>query len=334
MTDVTGRAARPRRRLLPAAAAGMLLLHRHPAGRLRDRAPALGAAARGRAAGQPGGQPAAGRSTAQVIWVHGVRRTYRVYRRAALAGAAPLVVMLHGGFGTGAQAERSYHWDARADAAHFVVAYPDGLHRAWNAGGGCCGIPGRTGTDDVGFITAMVAAISREVSIDPGRIYATGISNGGMLAYRLACDTTIFAAIGPDSATQLGGCRSPAPVSVIHIHGTADHNIPYWGGTGQGVAHIDGPAIPALNATWRAADHCAAPSVTRAGVVTTSAARCPGGRAVELITITGAGHQWPGSVPVSGVAARLLHLDQPSTALDATQVIWQFFAAHGQQAPR
>jgi len=93
----------------------------------------------------------------------------------------------------------------------------------------------------------MVARISAETRIDPDRIYATGISTGGMLA----CDTTIFAAIGPDSATELGSCRSPAPISVIHIHGTADHNIPYHGGTGQGFAHIDGPALPVLNATWR-----------------------------------------------------------------------------------
>jgi polyhydroxybutyrate depolymerase len=285
----------------------------------------LGLAACGPVHG-PRAAPAA--SARQVIYVHGVRRTFHVYRPPGLAGPAPLVVMLHGGFGTGTQAEQDYGWDAQARAAHFAVAYPDGLDRAWNVGGGCCGVPGRTGVDDVGFITQMVARISAEMRIDPDRIYATGISNGGMLAYRLACDTRIFAAIGPDSATELGRCRSPAAISVIHIHGTADHNIPYAGGTGQGFAHIDGPAIPLLNATWRSIDHCAAPSIHTAGMVMTSVARCPGGRAVELITIKGAGHQWPGSVPPSRLAARLLHLDQPSTALNATQVIWQFFAAH------
>jgi polyhydroxybutyrate depolymerase len=67
--------------------------------------------------------------------------------------------------------------------------------------------------------------------------------------------------------------------------------------------------------------------VKTAGVVTTSIAACPGGRTVELITIAGAGHQWPGAVP-NLVAQRLLHTDPPSTALNATQVIWQFFAAH------
>jgi polyhydroxybutyrate depolymerase len=271
-------------------------------------------------------------SSSHAITVAGVSRTFGVYRPAVLPAAAALVVMLHGGFGTGAQAERSHHWDAQADRDHFVVAYPDGLDRAWNTGGGCCGVPGRTGADDIGFITAMVSAIEHALPVSPRRVYATGISNGGIMAYTLACHTTIFAAIGPDSATELGSCRAPAPVSVIHIHGTADRNIPYNGGQGDGVAHIDGPAIPALNASWRHIDHCAAPAVRTIGAVTTSTAGCPAGRTVELITIAGAGHQWPGAVPAP-LAQRLLDLDPPSTALNATQVIWRFFAAHPRPRP-
>src|ERR1700761_4825425 len=90
-------------------------------------------------------------SSAHSISVGGVTRTYLVYRPATLPAAAPLVVMLHGGFGTGSQAEKSYGWDAQADAGHFLVAYPDGLNRAWNAGGGCCGQPAKDNTDDTGF---------------------------------------------------------------------------------------------------------------------------------------------------------------------------------------
>ena len=266
-------------------------------------------------------------SSSHVIDVGGVRRTFFVYRPASLPAAAPLVVMLHGGFGSAQQAQESYGWDAEADRGHFVVAYPDGLNRAWNTGGGCCGTPGRTNADDIGFVTAMVSAIERQLPVDAHRVYATGISNGGIMAYTLACHTTIFAAIGPDSATELGGCPAPAPLSVIHIHGTADKNIPYQGGEGDGVAHIDGPPVPSLNARWRGIDHCAAPATKITGVVTTSTAACPDGRTVELITIAGAGHQWPGAVP-SPQAQRLLATDPPSTALNATQVIWQFFAAH------
>jgi polyhydroxybutyrate depolymerase len=283
----------------------------------------------------PGGTPAGGSASAaavpvgsssQTITVDGRARTFHVYRPAALPARTPLVVMLHGGFGSGTQAERSYGWDARADTGRFVVAYPDGLNRAWAVGGGCCGEPGSTGVDDVAFIVQVVSTLSRELPVDPARVYATGISNGGLLAYRLACDTKVFAAIGPDSATLLGTCPSPAPVSVVHIHGTADHNIPYGGGQGDGVAKIDGPAVPDVVAQWRTVDGCTAPVVSVAGPVSTSVATCPGGRSVELITIDGAGHQWPGSTRT--LAQRLAQTDPPSTALDATDTIWRFFAAH------
>jgi polyhydroxybutyrate depolymerase len=86
-----------------------------------------------------------------------------------------------------------------------------------------------------------------------------------------------------------------ALLSVLHIHGTADTRIPYAGGEGTGSAHIDGPPVGQVVASWRAVDACAQPSTAVSSPITTSTAQCPGGRAVELITISGAGHQWPGS---------------------------------------
>ena len=258
----------------------------------------------------------------------GVTRTYHVYRPAGLTSPAPLVVFLHGGFGSGEEAERYYGWDAEADAHAFLVAYPDGYDHAWNVGGDCCGQPATKNLDDVAFISAMVAAIERATPVDTRRVYATGISNGGMMAYRLACSTKIFAAIGPDSATELGTCPDPARISVIHIHGTADHNIPYNGGPGDGYARIDGPAVPSVVASWRQIDGCGTPSSTVSGVVTTSIASCPDEHTIELITIAGAGHQWPGS-PDRPLIQKALGLDTPSTALDATNVVWSFFSAHG-----
>ena len=280
----------------------------------------------------PSGAAAPVGESTHTIRVDGRSRTFLLYVPTGVSSPAPLVVMLHGGFGSGAQAEKSYHWDEQADQDHFAVAYPDGLDKAWNTGGGCCGIPAADGVDDVAFLTQMVADIQGRLPIDGQRIYATGISNGGIMAYTLACHSTIFAAIGPDSATELGSCPSPAPLSVIHIHGTADQNIPYNGGTGSGIAHIDGPPVPQVNAGWRQIDSCPAPQINTAGVVTTSIAYCPDGRAVELITVAGAGHQWPGSVP-DPITQRLLHIDPPSTALDATSTIWQFFAAHPKGHP-
>jgi polyhydroxybutyrate depolymerase len=273
-------------------------------------------------------QVQAGSSTQSLV-VDGLTRWFRLYRPDGLVldHPVPLVVMLHGGFGDDAQAEAGYGWDQQATRQGFVVAYPNGDSRAWNGGGGCCGKPGREDVDDVAFISAMVAKVRTELPIDSHRVFATGISNGGIMAYRLACDTTIFAAIGPDSATMLGSCDHPSPVSVIHIHGTADQNIPYAGGTGHGVAEIDGPPVTDVIADWRTTDHCRAPTSTVSGVVTRSVATCPDGRAVELITIAGAGHQWPGSFP-PGPLGRLMGIDTPSKALDATSTIWAFFAAH------
>ncbi len=241
------------------------------------------------------------------INVGGRDRTYRLYKPAGLPASAALVLMLHGATGNAVQAERSYGWDQLADSAKFVVAYPDGFDRAWNVnGGGCCGPPARQGVDDVAFISAAVADIVKNVSIDSSRVYATGISNGGIMSYTLACNTGVFAAIGPDAATQLDPCRSPHPTSVMHIHGTADPLVPYKGG--QGFSVINGPSVPEVNAFWRNVDQCGAPVATTNGPLTTSTAGCADNRSVVLITIDGGGHvEWPSFF---------------------TQKLWEFFAAH------
>jgi polyhydroxybutyrate depolymerase len=241
------------------------------------------------------------------ISVGGHDRSYRLYKPAGVPASAPLVVVLHGFSGSATQAERDYKWDQLADTGKFVVAYPDGINRAWNVnGGGCCGSPARQGVDDVAFITAAVADITRNVGIDASRVYATGISNGGIMSYTLACNTGVFAAIGPDAATQLDPCRSPHPTSVMHIHGTADPLVPYKGG--QGVSVINGPSAPEVNAFWRNVDQCGAPAATTDGPVTTSTAGCAEGRGVVLMTIDGGGHvEWPSFF---------------------THKLWEFFAAH------
>jgi polyhydroxybutyrate depolymerase len=240
------------------------------------------------------------------IKVGGRERIYRLYKPAGLPASAPLVVMLHGVSGSAEQAEKAYEWDELADSAKFVVAYPDGVGRAWNVnGGGCCGRPAREGVDDVAFIGAAVTDIGKNLSINASGVYATGMSNGGILSYTLACNTGIFAAIGPVAGTQLNPCPSPRPTSVMQIHGTADPLVRYNGG--QGSSTINGPSVPDVNAFWRNVDQCGAPAATTSGPVTTSTAGCPENRGVVLITIDDGGHQWPSL---------------------ATQTLWQFFAAH------
>jgi polyhydroxybutyrate depolymerase len=239
------------------------------------------------------------------INVGGHDRSYRLYKPPAAPASAPLVVVMHGYSGSAAQAERGYGWDDLADSDKFVVAYPDGLGRAWNVEGEtCCGQPGREGVDDVAFISAAVADIGKNVGINPARVYATGMSNGGIMSYTLACATAIFAAIGPVAGTQLNPCRTPHPTSVIHIHGTDDRLVPYGGG--QGFSVINGPSVPEVNAFWRNVDQCGAPAATASRPVTTSTSGCAEGRGVVLITVDGGGHEWP---PF------------------ATKALWQFFAA-------
>lgn len=243
--------------------------------------------------------------------VHHIRvgkldRSYRVYHPVGLRTPAPLVVVMHGVGGSAKEAEKDYHWDELADSGKFVVAYPDGLDEAWNVDGQtCCGRSGREGVDDVGFISAAVDDIAKNLGIDAAKVYATGMSNGGIMSYTLACTTSIFAAIGPVAGTQLNACRTPHPASVMHIHGTADELVPYGGGPGYSV--INGPPVPEVNAFWRDVDRCGAPSATTEGPITTSSTGCADGRGVTLITVDRGGHDWPDF---------------------ATRQLWDFFAAH------
>lgn len=284
----------------------------------------------GDASGAPSNEIPIGDS-AQSLSVGGLARDYRIHRPGTTGQAMPLVIMLHGGYGSAAQAQRSYSWDAQADRGGFIVAYPDGVARSWNAGS-CCGPAQSRNVDDVAFIGAVVADITRRGPIDPRRIYVTGMSNGAMMALRLACQTTLFAAVAPVAGTLLTGCGSAAPTSVLQIHGTADGRVLYTGGPGEafnldGTARVDGPPVPEVSATWRRIDGCAAPTSTVEGPVTRETAACPSGRAVELISVAGAGHQWPGA-PGAPVLERTLGTDPPSDALDATATIWRFFATH------
>jgi polyhydroxybutyrate depolymerase len=300
--------AAPRTRtVLLATAAGTLVLAAVACGVRSDRARA---------------EPQTAGSSVTHLEVDGADRSYRIYRPAELPASPALVVMLHGGLGSGSQAEVSYGWDDVADREGFVVAYPEGVGRTWNTEGGCCGRAAARSVDDVAFITALVSDVTHRLEVDPDRVYATGMSNGAMMSYTLACRTDVFAAIAPVAGTMLADCASPDPVSVLHIHGTADTHILFGGGRGTGPAQVEGPPIADVIDRWRQIDDCADASVTTVGPVERSESSCASGRAVELVTIDGAGHQWPASIAPRASA------DPPSRALDATQAIWDFFASH------
>lgn len=243
--------------------------------------------------------------TERALTSGGLDRSYLVYKPAGLPPSAPLVVVLHGLSQTAEDVSSLLGWDQLADGAKFAVAYPAGLSRSWNIGAGCCGQSGQQNVDDAAFIADVVRDVSANVSINPSRVYAAGISNGGGLAFALACTTDLFAAVAAVSATQLGDCAPHRPPSVIQINGTWDPIVHYDGGPSLGFGTF--PSVPSVNAFWRNASRCDPPTEAIDGNLTVSTAGCPNGRAVELVTIAGGGHDWP---PF------------------ATSMIWDFFAAH------
>jgi polyhydroxybutyrate depolymerase len=244
--------------------------------------------------------------------VHGVVRTYRVHAPAALNSRTPvpLVVVLHGAGATAKEVERRYHWDPLADRAHFVVAYPQALDRRWNDSAS------PSGPDDVGFLAALLDTLEAKYPVDHAHVYVTGISNGGIMTYRAGCALAgRLAAIGPVAA-WFPDCLPDTPLSVVHIHGLMDDVLPYDGGAGS-------PPVDVGLARWRAADGCPETATTAPGpeVSRSTWSPCTGGTAMELVTLATGRHEWPGAIPKPGN-------DPVSNALDATQTIWTFFAAH------
>ncbi|MEP6623159.1 MAG: PHB depolymerase family esterase [Acidimicrobiia bacterium] len=275
--------------------------------------------------------------------VDGRTRTYRVHVPPRIDSSAlvPVVLALHGGVGSGAQFERNSGFDALADRNRFVVVYPDGIPiggasvfargRVWN-GGKCCG-PAATGdVDDVTFLTRVIDSVRGRFHGDPRRVFVTGHSNGAIMAYRLACERADrIAAIGVQAGTlEIPTCSPSRPVSVLHIHGTADRNIPIGGGRGIGMSGTD--FFPPQQAVeiLAGADRCPARPTVRvdaenSDVSTRTWSPCGQGTAVEFVTVTGAPHAWMGH-PSSTVASPA---GSRHEGYDSSAAIWTFFAAHG-----
>jgi polyhydroxybutyrate depolymerase len=265
----------------------------------------------------------------------GIERSYILYMPASVnqSQPVPLVFVLHGGTGNAETAIRMSGFNGAADQNGFAVVYPNGTGRlsgdillTWN-GGTCCGYAQEKNIDDVGFMRAIVTDLRTLVTIDPKRIYATGMSNGGILSQRLACEAAdLFAAIAPVSGTlNLPSCAPSQPISVIEFHGTADQHIPYDGGYGpKSLVNVDFASVKDSVEFWTSFDKCnSQPQTTSVDDIRHDIwMGCAGSTSVELYTIVGGGHAWPGGpggIPDS---------DQPVTNISATQLIWKFFAAH------
>jgi polyhydroxybutyrate depolymerase len=246
----------------------------------------------------------AGTST-QRLTVDGTERTYLLHIPEDVEERPALVLMLHGSGEDATAAERTYGWTSLADDEGFVVAHPAAVDRSWNAE------LDRTEVDDIAFLSGVVDDLVDRLDVDPARVFVAGMSRGAMMAYSLACETDVPAAIAPVAGTMVTECADPAPVSVLHIHGGADRTVPIpGGGTGAPVTQV-------LD-QWRRVDGCAEPTVTVAATVERSRSACAAGRAVEFWMISGSGHRWPVSDDVTA----------ESDQVDATTAAWRFFSDH------
>lgn len=274
----------------------------------------------------------------QTLSYQGIERSYVIRIPAGLprdGGKLPLVLVLHGGGGNAENAEKMTGFTAKAEKEGFIVVYPEGSGRrphkllTWNAGH-CCGYAMENKVDDVGFISALIDHLIEAYPIDPKRVYATGMSNGGMMTHRLGIGLSgKIAAIAPVVATLFGDEEKPAhPVSALMINGLQDTHVPFEGGPpgGRFTRAWDGaPTKSALEQAvfWANADGCTgSPAREDHGAVAHWQYHCPAGHAVELYGVGDNGHAWPG-----GQAGSMMG-DTPGTALKATDAIWDFFRAH------
>jgi polyhydroxybutyrate depolymerase len=247
-----------------------------------------------------------------------------------------VVLVFHGG---GGRAE-SVRWQSRmnevADRYGFLVVYPDGTGLngmlTWNAGIGS-GYASRHHVDDVGFVRTLIEDdLPRHYAIDPRRVYATGMSEGAMLCYRLACELPdLLAAIGPVAGDMgVDGPLPRRPVPVIHFHGMKDPNCPFEGGKGKNaVQPVPHRSVEETVAWWVRANGCRKePAEVSRGkdYVRTryEPARAGGGAPVVLYALPEGGHNWPGGVDTTAWLGTGKHVK----SVDASELMWQFFARH------
>src|SRR6266404_628642 len=180
---------------------------------------------------------------------NGLTRTYRVHVPGSYdkTRSVPLVLAFHGRLGSGEAMAKLSNLDDVSDRKGFIVAYPDGVGRSWNAGNGT-GMAERRQVDDVGFTAKLIDDLAHDFHIDHRQVYATGMSNGAMFVHRLACELSDkSAAIGPIAGTIppkiASDCRPIRPISVIEIHGTADPDSPWDGGRTIGGGQVEAVSV-------------------------------------------------------------------------------------------
>lgn len=240
-----------------------------------------------------------------------LQRQYLVLRPAdaPLDEPMPVVMALHGLTVDRWAAVAAAPWAETVARDGYIAVFPQGVLSSWNLGP-CCPPASLANVDDVGFLSDVVAQLRNRIDVDAKRIYLTGFSNGGMMAYALACARTAdFAAVAPMASTNLTQCAPSTPISLLHMHGDPDPTVPYDGGPSlaQIVSAKPFPAVPPTVAAWAKADGCTSgPERTEQvpGVKVDTWSGCPKGIRVELITYPGNAHTWP-KEPLDGLGAML-----------------------------
>jgi polyhydroxybutyrate depolymerase len=261
------------------------------------------------------------------VTVAGRERTFVVHVPPSYdpAKPTPVVLNVHGYRMTPKLEDWLTGMAAKADQAGFVVVYPlgTGSPTSFN-GGACCGDAAHDGVDDVAFVRAILDALEADLCVDRRRVYATGMSNGGIMSHRLACELSDrIAAVAPVSG--FNGTKTCAParaVSVLDFHGTDDPTVPFGGDPKRGWL-----SIPATMQGWVERDGCSADGVEKrlsTHVRCFSHGGCRDGAEVSLCVVEGGGHTWPGGSTVPWIAGQ----GETNHEISADDLIWRFFEEH------
>lgn len=257
----------------------------------------------------------------------GVLRDYILHVPAVYNGseAVPLVINLHGYTSNAAEQQLYTQFDAIADTANFIVVYPNGLNNQWNSG---WNYPYYSGTDDVGFLSALIDTLSAHYNIDSTHIHATGMSNGGFMSFRLACElshriASIASVTGLMSLGQVLNCNPARQVPVMFIHGTADATVLFNGST----YYISADSTLGY---WKAKNSCSGtavqfnyPDINTSDLSTAEKytyGDCGDSSEVVFIKIINGSHTWPGAYPLPNLVT--------NQDFKASAEIWNFFRAH------
>jgi len=270
---------------------------------------------------------------------NGVSRYYKVHVPAKYnsKSALPLLFVLHGGGGDMEiqSADEISKQASTADRENYIVVFPNGnspfksgKFATWNAGK-CCALARDEKIDDVSFIKEVLKNLNAQLNIDKAKIFADGMSNGGMMAYRLACEMPdTFKAIASVAGTDVTEtCSLKNPISILHIHAKDDDHVLFSGGAGKNAFPdknmvTEFTSVPDTISKWSKLNSCVGKAerfLEKPGVYCEKYSKCKNGTEVQLcVTETGA-HSWPGGKnPRRGKA-------DPSDAISATDFIWEFF---------